>query len=315
MGFDTAYEAITEESDTHRWAFGTGFTDPLAGVDTSVPEGVDGADLAAYCLMLGDDALIMSHRLQEWLSRAPELEEDTALANIALDLLGQARLLLTRAGAADGSGRTEDDLAFGRAEREFRNVRLAEITDADFAALVARLLVFSTWRLALLVALRDSADPVLAAIAAQGVKEVTYHRDYAAQWVIRLGDGTDFSRERMVAALAAVAPFVAELFAVSPVERRLAGAGVAVNPAGVRAEFDDVITVVLAEAGLDGAGSDTESPAAGSGTGSAGRVWPSVPGLAGVSGQMGREGVHTEAMGYVIAELQSVARSLPGATW
>ncbi len=207
MGFDTAYEAITEETDTgHRWAFGTGFTDPLAGVDTTVPAGVDGSDLGAYCLMLGDDALIMSHRLQQWLARAPELEEDTALANIALDLLGQARLLLTRAGKADGSDRTEDDLAFGRAEREFRNVRLAEITDADFAGLIARLLVFSTWRLALLDRLRASADPVLAAVAAQGVKEITYHRDYAARWLIRLGDGTDYSRARMTAALAAVAP-------------------------------------------------------------------------------------------------------------
>src|ERR1700747_2373380 len=106
MGFDTAYEAISEESDSgHRWAFGTGFTDPLAGVDPSVPAGVDGANLATYCLMLGDDALIMSHRLQQWLARAPELEEETALANIALDLLGQARLLLSRAGAAGGSGR------------------------------------------------------------------------------------------------------------------------------------------------------------------------------------------------------------------
>ena len=111
MGFDTAYEAISEEADPgNRWAFGTGFTDPLAGVDTAVPAGVDGRDLAAYCLMLGDDALIMSHRLQQWPARAPELEEDTALANIALDLLGQARLLLSRASAADGSGRTEDDL-------------------------------------------------------------------------------------------------------------------------------------------------------------------------------------------------------------
>ena len=131
MGFDTAYEAITEETDTHRWAYGTGFTDPLAGVDTTVPAGVDGQDLAAYCLMLGDDALIMSHRLQQWLARAPELEEDTALANIALDLLGQARLLLTRAGQADGTGRDEDDFAFGRTAGEFRNVWLAEVTDAD----------------------------------------------------------------------------------------------------------------------------------------------------------------------------------------
>ena len=295
MGFDTAYEAITEETDTgHRWAFGTGFTDPLAGVDTTVPPDVDGSDLGAYCLMLGDDALIMSHRLQQWLARAPELEEDTALANIALDLLGQARLLLTRAGKADGSDRTEDDFAFGRAEREFRNVRLAEITDADFAGLIARLLVFSTWRLALLDRLRASADPVLAAVAGQGVKEITYHRDYAAQWLIRLGDGTDYSRARMIAALAAVAPFTAELFESAAVEERLAAAGVAVTSVSLRPEFDAVLAQVLAEAGLD---------------------WPDKPALARVSGQAGRDGLHTESMGYLLAELQSVARALPGATW
>jgi ring-1,2-phenylacetyl-CoA epoxidase subunit PaaC len=295
MGFDTAYEAINEGEDTgHRWAFGTGFTDPLAGVDTTLPPGVDGADLATYCLMLGDDALIMSHRLQQWLARAPELEEETALANIALDLLGQARLLLTRAGAADGSGRTEDDFAFGRVEREFRSVRLTEVIDADFAALVARLLVFSSWRLALLERLRSSVDPVLAAVAAQGVREVAYHRDYAAQWVVRLGDGTDYSRERMIAGLAAVAPLVPELFTVNEVEQRMAAAQVAADPSQVRAEVGDVLAVVLAAAGLD---------------------WPDVPGLAGVSGQAGRDGVHTEAMGYLLAELQSIARSMPGATW
>src|SRR5580693_3421173 len=295
MGFDTAYEAISEETDTgHRWAFGTGFTDPLAGVDTAVPAGIDGADLAAYCLMLGDDALIMSHRLQEWLARAPELEEDTALANIGLDLLGQARLLLARAGAADGSRRTEDDYAFGRGEGEFRNVRLAEVTDGDFAGLMARLLVFSTWRLALLTKLRSSADPVLAAVAAQGVKEYAYHRDYAAQWVIRLGDGTEYSRERMRDGLVAVAPLVPELFEPSAVEQRLAALGVAVDPAEVRAEAASVIDRVLAEADLE---------------------LPQAAGLAGVSGQAGRNGVHTEAMGYLLAELQSVARAMPGATW
>jgi len=295
MPFDTAYEAISEDTDTgHRWAFGTGFTDPLAGVDTDVPAGVGGADLAAYSLMLGDDALIMSHRLQEWLARAPELEEDTALANVALDLLGQARLLLTRAGAADGSDRTEDDYAFARGEREFRNVRLAEVTDADFAGLIARLLVFSTWRLALLTKLQSSGDPVLAAVASQGVKELTYHRDYAAEWVIRLGDGTDYSRERMQAGLVAVAPLVPELFEVSAVERRLMAAGVAPDPGETRAEFDAVIGHVLEAAALD---------------------MPAVPGLAGVRGQTGRGGVHTEAMGYVLAELQSVARAMPGATW
>jgi len=295
MGFDTAYEAISEDSDPgHRWAFGTGFSDPLAGVDTAVPAGLDGADLAVYCLMLGDDALIMSHRLQQWLARAPELEEDTALANIALDLLGQARLLLARAGMADGSLRTEDDYAFGRTEREFRNVRLAEVTDADFAGLMARLLIFSTWRLALLTRLRSSADPVLAAVAAQGVKELTYHRDYAAEWVIRLGDGTEYSRERMQAGLGAVAPLVPELFHTSTVESRLGSAGVVPDPAEVRAEFDVVIAHVLAAADLE---------------------LPAGPGLAGVGGQSGRDGVHTEAMGYLLAELQSVARAMPGATW
>jgi ring-1,2-phenylacetyl-CoA epoxidase subunit PaaC len=295
MGFDTAYEAINEGDDPgHRWAYGTGFTDPLAGVDTTLPVGVDGPDLAAYCLMLGDDALIMSHRLQQWLARAPELEEETALANIALDLLGQARLLLSRAGTADGSQRTEDDFAFGRAEREFRSVRLAEVADADFAALIARLLVFSAWRLALLDRLRSSADPVLAAVAAQGGRELAYHRDYAAQWLVRLGDGTDYSRARMIAGLAAAAPMVPELFTATEVEQRLAAAGVAVDPAGLRAEFDEVLAAVLAAAGLD---------------------WPETPRLAGVSGQAGRDGVHTEAMGFLLAELQSVARSLPGATW
>jgi ring-1,2-phenylacetyl-CoA epoxidase subunit PaaC len=295
MGFDTAYEAINEGEDTgHRWAYGTGFTDPLAGVDTTLPPGVEGADLAAYCLMLGDDALIMSHRLQQWLARAPELEEETALANIALDLLGQARLLLSRAGAADGSGRSEDDYAFGRGERGFRSVRLAEVVDADFAGLIARLLVFSTWRLALLERLRGSRDPVLAAVAAQGARELAYHRDYAAQWLVRLGDGTEYSRSRMAAGLQAVAPLVPELFAATEIEQRLAGLGVAADPSGLAGEFEAVLGVALAAADLD---------------------WPDAPGMATVGGQAGRDGVHTEAMGYLLAELQSIARSMPGATW
>ena len=295
MGFDTAYEAITEQTDDgHRWAFGTGFTDPLAGVDTAVPDGVDGADLGAYCLMLGDDALIMSHRLQQWLARAPELEEETALANIALDLLGQARLLLARAGAADGTGRDEDDYAFRRGEREFRNVRLTEVADADFGGLIARLLAFSTWRLALLERLRDSRDPVLAAVAGRGVSEVAYHRDYAAQWTIRLAGGTQYSRGRIEAGLAAVAPLTAELFAATDIERRLAAARVAADPAGLQPEFDDVMATVLAGSELS---------------------WPQVPALAGVAGRAGRDGIHTEAMGYLLAELQSIARACPGGTW
>ena len=287
MGFDTAYEAITEESGDQRWAFGTGFADPLAGVDTAVPDGVPGADLAAYCLMIGDDALIMSHRLQEWLARAPELEEETALANIALDLLGQARLLLTRAGRADGTGRTEDDLAFGRGPDEFRNVRLAEVRDADFGGLIARLLVFSTWRLALLARLRESRDPVLAAVAAKGVQELTYHRDYAAQWLLRLAGGTDDSRERMAAGLADVAPLTPELFLDSDLEQGLSRMSFLGRPTSGRS-LTRCWPPSCARACL---------------------AWPDGPVRA------VPRGVHTAELAGLLDELQSVARVHPGATW
>ena len=296
MSFDNAYEAIVEEhpeGDT-RWAFGTGFDDPLSGTDTTVPPGIDGSDLAAYCLMLGDDALVLSHRLTEWVTRAHELEDEVALANIALDLLGQARLLLSRAGQADGSGRGEDALAYFRDEHEFRNVRLPELPGGDFAQTTAGLLVLSTWRLALLNRLTGSADPVLAAIAAKGVKEVTYHRDYAARWVIRLGDSTAYSAERMQQGLAAVWPLVEELFTGHDTERRLAAAGVAVESGELRAEFDAVLAQVLEQANLS---------------------TPEVAPLGSVGGRAGRDGVHTEHFGYLLAEMQSLARADPEATW
>jgi ring-1,2-phenylacetyl-CoA epoxidase subunit PaaC len=280
---DNPYAWLADEhADDARWAFGTGFTDPLAGIDTSVPEGMDAAALAQYCLALGDDALIYSHRLQQWITRLPELEEETAVANIALDLLGQARMLLARAGTI--LGRTEDELAFFRGEPEFRNVRLVERRDVDFAELVARLLVFATWRLAALDRLTEHADPVLAAIAAKGVPELTYHRDYAAQWVVRLGDGTDESHRRTQAALHAIWPYVDELFRPHPIE-------LGTVPRG---EFDVVLDTVLATAGLER---------------------PDDPPLGLVGGRAGRDGVHTEAMGYLLAELQSVARAHPDATW
>lgn len=279
---DNPYDILAEVNDDQRWAFGTGFVDPLAGIDTSVPDGIDPGALAAFCLALGDDSLIYSHRLQEWMTRMPELEEETAIANIALDLLGQARMLLARAGAI--LGRNEDELAFFRAEPEFRNVRFVERADTDFAELVARLFVFATWRLALFEGLAAYADPVLAAIGAKGVNELTYHRDYAAQWVVRLGDGTDMSHGRVQAAFGTIWPLVDELFAAHPVDL--------VTP--VRGEVDVVLDTVFATAGLDR---------------------PDTAPLATVGGRSGRDGVHTEALGYVLAELQSVARAHPDATW
>jgi len=280
---DNPYDLLaTDHDEGHRWAFGTGFTDPLEGVDTSVPAGLDAGALARYCLALGDDALIYSHRLQQWVARMPELEEETAVANIALDLLGQARMLLARAGGI--LGRTEDQLAFFRAETDFRNVRLTEHEDRDFAELAGRLLIFSAWRLALFQELSAATDPVLAAIAAKGVNELTYHRDYAAQWVVRLGDGTALSHERMQTALEALWPLVGELF------RPDADALAAVEPGMVDAVLDTVLTA----AGLDR---------------------PDAAPLAAVGGRAGRDGVHTEAMGYILAELQSVARAYPDATW
>ncbi|MET8759381.1 1,2-phenylacetyl-CoA epoxidase subunit PaaC [Lentzea sp. NPDC004782] len=294
MSFDNAYESLLGHDDSH-WAFGTGFSEALAGVNREFPAGVDTADLAAYCLMLGDDALIFSQRLSEWCSRAPELEEDIALANIALDLLGQARLLLSRAGEV--LGKSEDELAYLRDEREFRNVHLAEIDcgpgpGGDFGTTIARLLVFSSWRLALFSRLRGSADPVLAAVAEKGLKELAYHRDHAAQWTVRLGDGTEESHRRMQAGLERVWPFVDELFATHAVEARLTG--VAVDPASLRSEVDGVLDAVLSAAKLSR---------------------PADTRAARVAGMAGRDGVHTEAMGYLLAEMQHLHRSLPGAVW
>lgn len=210
---DHVYMTLAEghEDDT-RWAYGTGFEDPLHGVDTAVPEGVDAAALADLCVALADDALVSAQRLAEWITRAPELEEEVALANTGLDLLGQARLLYTRAGQADGTGRGEDAYAYFRDPGDFRNVRLAELPNGDFAFSMVRLLALSAWRLAHLQHLAAHPDPVLAAVAAKGVRELTYHRQYAAEWVVRLGDGTEESHRRTRAALERVGPYLGELF-------------------------------------------------------------------------------------------------------
>lgn len=297
---DSAYDSLADEhgGDT-RWAFGTGFDNPLSGVDTAIPEGVEPADLAAYCLMLADDALVMSQRLTEWCTNAPELEEEVALTNIGLDLLGQARLLLARAGAADPTLPErlasdlphEDALAYFRGPTEFGNVTLAEVDNGDFARSAARLLVFSTWRLALLDRLTGSRDAVLAAVAAKGVKEVTYHRDYAARWVVRLGDGTELSHQRMVAGLAAIWPYVGELFVSSDVEQRLAAAGVGVDLGELRQEFYDVMAQVLPLARLR---------------------HPEVESTVDTPGRSGR---HTDALAALLGQMQGLARVHPSATW
>ncbi len=299
---DNAYDGLLE--DAEGWAFGTDFEDPLAGVDTTIPDGVDPAALATYCLMLGDDALVYSHRLSEWASNAPDLEDDIALSNVALDLLGQARLLLARAAAADagvvpalpeGSPvPAEDALAFFRDEAAFRNVRFVEPDNGDFAVTVARLLVFATYRLAVLQRLAGSSDPVLSAIAAKGVKEVAYHRDYAGRWFLTLARGTDESRRRLLDGLALVWPLRDELFRTTPTEAAASAQGFGVDPAGVRDEVDVVLEQVLAVSGVER---------------------PDVASVGPVAGGMGRDGRHTEAMGRLLAEMQVVARAHPTGLW
>lgn len=308
---ENVYDALATADDDGRWAFGTGFDAGNAEIDAPVPDGVDRDDLATYCLMLADDALIASQRLAGWTARAPELEEDVALANIALDLLGQARVLLSRAGhlgAADayrgersdgrggGAGPQDDEdvLTYFRDDRGFRNVTLVESDLGDFGRTIAWILVLSSWRLALMTRLTDSRDPVLAAVAGKAVKELTYHRDYAAQWTLRLGDGTELSHARMQAGLDAVWPFVEELFGAHDVERRLADAGVAVDPAALRADVDAVLEQVLPAATL---------------------TRPERPAVGLVGGRGGRDGVHTESLGTVLAVMQSLARAHPEATW
>ncbi len=247
--------------------------------------------LATYALRLGDDALVLSHRLAEWVTYAPQLEEDVALGNIGLDLLGQARTLLGYAGDVEGAGRTEDDLAYLRDERQFLNVHLVELPNEDFAVSMARQLFFSTYQLALYEALTASADETLSGVAGKAVKEVDYHRDHATQWVLRLGDGTAESHHRMQAAVERVWPYVDELFGTDELEQRLVADGIAVDAPGLRAGWDAYVGGVLAEATLTRPEAVRTPPGG------------------------GRRGIHTEALGFLLAEMQHLHRAHPGATW
>ncbi len=245
-------------------------------------------DAAEYALRLGDDALILAQRLGHWISRAPELEEDVALGNIALDQLGHARSFLSYAGGA--WGKSEDDLAYFRREPEFRSAHLVEQPNGDFAVTIARQFVVSYYQFELYRRLTESKDSTLSAIAAKAVKEVDYHRDHSAQWVLRLALGTEESRRRIQHAFKLIWPYVDELFLDDELTTRLAEAGVAVEPSSLRGDFDRLTGEVLAEAELE---------------------VPQVPAAPGG----GRRGRHSEHLGYILAEMQVLAREHPGAKW
>lgn len=243
-------------------------------------------DVGHYALWLGDDALILAQQLGWWISRAPELEEDVALGNIGLDLLGHARSLLHYAGTA--SGRTEDDLAYWRDEPEFRSAWLFEQPNGDFAHTIARQLLASLYLEALYQRLATRSDPTLAAIAAKAVKEVAYHVDHAEQWMLRLALGTDESRARITVALADMWPYLGELFEDQPLIDRLDG--IAVRPSSLKDEVQDAVADILARCEL------------------------TAPTVAGAAGG-GRSGQHSSYLGYLLAEMQVLARQHPGASW
>jgi ring-1,2-phenylacetyl-CoA epoxidase subunit PaaC len=261
---------------------------------------VRGADpltgpLAGHVLGLADDALVAAQRTGEWIAAAPQIEEDVALGNIGLDLLGQARALLTHAGSLTDPVHTEDELAYLRDAGDFRNVQLVErpwtlgtADRPDFGVAVVRLLLLAAYHCELYAALCRSADPVLAGIAGKAVKEVDYHRDHATRWVLRLGDGTEESHERVQAALDQEWPYAAELF--GPADPALVAAGAVPDPPSLRPRFLHHVRAVLAEATLQE---------------------PHVPDAAGG----GRRGVHTEHLAPLLAEMQGLARAHPGAVW
>jgi ring-1,2-phenylacetyl-CoA epoxidase subunit PaaC len=246
--------------------------------------------LLEYVLGLADDALVLGHRLSEWSGHAPMLEEDIALSNLALDLIGQARLLYAYAGEVEGAGRGEDALAYLRDERGFRNILLVEQPNGDFAVTMVRQLLYAAFKHPFYAALARSRDQRLADIAGKAVKEMAYHVRHAGEWVIRLGDGTEESRRRAAAALDDLWMYSGELFEADAGVALPVEAGVAVDPAAIRPAWDATIDRVLAEATL-------KRPADG---------WMQ-------SG--GRRGRHSEHLGHLLAEMQVLHRAHPAMTW
>lgn len=243
-------------------------------------------DVANYALTLADDSLMLAQRLSWWVSRAPEMEEDIALANITLDLIGHARFLYTYAGTA--WDKTEDDLAYFRDEEEFRSCRLVEQENGDFGHTIARQLIFSYYAAGLYTKLQESSDDTLAAIASKAVMEVQYHVDHASQWLLRLGLGTEESKRRIQNGLDVMWPYIDELFEDLELHQQLEG--VAVLPSSLRPAFEEAIAAMIERSGL-------EIP----------QVKQAVSGS--------RTGKFSEQRGYILAEMQSLARQHPGATW
>jgi ring-1,2-phenylacetyl-CoA epoxidase subunit PaaC len=251
---------------------------------------VSDADVAAYALRLGDDALVLGQRLAEWAARSPQIEEDVALLNLALDHLGAARSLLTRAAELQGEGRDEDDLAFLRDEPQWTNALLFELDGGDFGRTMARQLLVAAYQVPLWTALSTSADEVVAGVAGKAVKEVDYHLDHARSWVVRLGDGTEESHRRVQTGLDEVWPYAFELFETDELTERLVARGVAADPTALEPVWRATVEDVLAEATL------TVPETSWRPTG-------------------GRRGAHTTGFGYLLAELQHLHRSHPGASW
>ncbi len=298
---DNPYPTLADVGGDARWAFGGGFDDPLEGVDTAVPEGVDAAALGAVCLALGDESLLLSQTLQRWCTRAPELEEEVTIANIALDLLGQTRLLYARAATAapalvpaatPGSPvPAEDRLAFFREAAEFHAPAPAVMPDADFAGLMLRLAAVALWRDALWRELRDSSDPVLSAVAQRAVTEVGYHCDVATRWVRVLAGGTEESARRLRAAHESLAPHVPAMGSL---------------PAGGRSEPTWRTTWSRAEPRFRVAWSQLEQLALGPGV-DQGASSGSAAGVGAGDVAAWRD--------ELVAELQSVARHHPEGRW
>jgi ring-1,2-phenylacetyl-CoA epoxidase subunit PaaC len=246
--------------------------------------------LFLYTLRLADDALVLGHRLSEWCGHAPVLEEDLALANMALDLIGQARSLYAYAGEVEGRGRDEDALAYRRDAGEYRNLLLVEQPNGDFAVTILRQLLYAACAHPYFEALTKSKDATLAAIAAKSVKELAYHVRHAGEWAIRLGDGTEESHRRAQEALDELWPYTGEMFETDAVEQALIEAGIAVDRADVRAQWQRTLAPILAE-------TDLRLPAS---------EWMQ-------SG--GRAGRHSEHLGHILAELQFLQRAYPDARW